>query len=99
MCLLDDFSFSLPSRLSVCLCSRFSHVRLCAALRTVARQAPLSMGFSGVGCWAGHWSAGILEWGAGRALLQGVFPTQGSNPGLLLCRQSFSAEPGRKPHK
>ena len=39
---------------------------------TVACQAPLSMGFSrqeyGVGC---------------RALLQGICPTQGSNPGLL----------------
>ena len=39
---------------------------------TVARQAPLSMGFfrqeTGVGC---HF------------LLQGIFPTQGSNPGLL----------------
>ena len=43
----------------------------------VACQAPLSMGdFSGkntgVGC---------------HALLQGVFPTQGSYPGLLHCRQ------------
>ena len=40
---------------------------------TVARQAPLSMGFprqnTGVGC---------------HALLQGIFPTQGSNP-CLLC--------------
>ena len=43
-----------------------------AILWTVARQAPLSLGFSGkntgVGC---HF------------LLQGIFPTQGSNPGLL----------------
>ena len=42
---------------------------------TVAYQAPLSMGFpnrnNGVGC---HF------------LLQGIFPTQGSNPGLLHCR-------------
>ena len=41
--------------------------------RTTAPQTPLSMGFSskntGVGCHA--------------LLLQGVFPTQGSNPGLL----------------
>ena len=44
--------------------------------RTVACQTPLSMGFSrqdtGVGC---HF------------LLQGIFPTQESNPGLLHCRQ------------
>ena len=43
---------------------------------TVARQAPLSMGFSskdtGVVC---HF------------LLQGIFLTQGSNPDLLHCRQ------------
>ena len=29
-----------------CVLSRFSHVQLCATLWTVARQAPLSMGFS-----------------------------------------------------
>ena len=43
----------------------------CVQLWTVARQAPLSMGFSGkntgVGC---------------RALLQRIFPTRGSNSGL-----------------
>ena len=55
--------------------SSFSHIRLCATLSTVSRQASLSMGFSrqeysnnGVGC---------------HALLQGIFPTQGSNPNLL----------------
>ena len=45
--------------------SRFSHVRLFATPWTVARQAPLAMGFSGkntgVGC---------------RALPQGIVPTQ-----------------------
>ena len=30
--------------------------------------------------------ARILEWGS-PSLLQGIFPTQGSNPGLLHCRQ------------
>ena len=43
---------------------------------TVAHQVPLVIGFSGkntgVGC---HF------------LLQGIFLTQGSNPGLLHCRQ------------
>ena len=56
----------------VCMQSRFSRVRLLATLWAVARQAPLSMGSSskntGVGC---------------RALLQGIFPTQGSNQSLL----------------
>ena len=45
--------------------------------RLAAQQAPLSMGFSGkntgVGC---HF------------LLQGIFPTQESNPGLPHCRQT-----------
>ena len=36
---------------------------------TVAHQAPLSMGFSRQGYWSGC-----------HALLQGIFPTQGSNP-------------------
>ena len=50
----------------------FSRVQLFATLWTVARQFPLSLGFpgkiTGVGC---------------RALLQGIFATQGSNPHLL----------------
>ena len=52
------------------------NMRSLATPWTVARQAPLSMRFSGkntgVGC---------------HALLQGIFETQGSNPGLLHCRQ------------
>ena len=50
--------------------------KLCPTLATpwaVARQAPLSMEFS------------RQEYCL--ALLQGIFPTQGSNPGLLYCRQ------------
>ena len=58
----------------VCVCVCFSHIWLFATLWTVARQAPLSMGYpgkhTGVGC---------------HALLQGMSPTQGSNP-YLLCR-------------
>ena len=46
---------------------------------TITRQATLSMGVSdkntGVGC-------------RSLPLLQGIFPTQGSNPGLLHCRQN-----------
>ena len=35
------------------LLSHFSHVRLCAALWTVACQAPLAMGFSRQEYWSG----------------------------------------------
>ena len=43
---------------------------------SVAHQAPMSMGFSRQEYWVGcHY------------LLQGIFLTQGSNPGLLHCRQ------------
>ena len=59
--------------------SHCSPVRLCATPGSVALQAPLSMGFSRqeieVGC---------------LVLLQGIFPTQELNPGLLCllhCRQ------------
>ena len=36
-----------------CMLSSFSHVRLFATQRTVARQASLSMGFSRQECWSG----------------------------------------------
>ena len=53
--------------------SHFSYVQLFATQWTEAHQAPLSMEFFrqdiGMGC---------------HALLQGIFPTQGSNP-CLLC--------------
>ena len=54
-----------------------SHVRLFATPWTVASKAPLSMGILpgkniGLGC---------------HGLLQGIFPTQGSNPGLPHCGQ------------
>ena len=56
-----------------CLLSSFSRVPLFSTLRTVARQAPLSMGFSrqdtGVDC---------------HALLQGIFLTQRLNPRLFM---------------
>ena len=53
-----------------------SRVQLFATPWTVTRQAPLSTGFSRQEYWGGlHF------------LLQGIFPTQGLNPGLLHCRQ------------
>ena len=60
---------------SVCAQS-LSRVWLFVTPWTVARLAPLSMGFSRQECWSG------LPF-----LLQGIFPTQGWNPGLLHCRQ------------
>ena len=56
--------------------SHFSRVRLFVTLWAVARQAPLSMGFSR----QEHWRVGC------HALLQGIFPTQRSNLHLLHCR-------------
>ena len=52
--------------------SCFSHVRLSATPWTVTSQAPLSMGFS-----RQEYQADCC------AVLQRVFPTQGSNPRLL----------------
>ena len=59
------------------LLSCFSHIRLCETLWTVARQLLCPQDYpgksTGVGC---------------HALLQGIFPTQGLNSGLLHCRQT-----------
>ena len=71
---LEDKAFFPKVKLKVKLLSR---VRLCATPWTVAYQALRSFSVYGifqarVGC---HF------------LLQGIFPTQGSNPGLLHCRQ------------
>ena len=61
----------VPHLQSMCVQS-LSHVQLFVTPWTVAHQAPLSMGFSkqdtGGGC---------------HGLLRGIFPTQGSNLGLL----------------
>ena len=45
---LEDFILR-----SVCVLTHFSHVQLCATPWTVARQAPLSMGFSRREYWSG----------------------------------------------
>ena len=62
----------LDSDKGACILSRFSYVQLFVTLRTVACQAPLSMRFSRQEYWSGL-----------HALLQGIFPAQGSNPHLL----------------
>ena len=55
-----------------CMLSLFSRVQLFVTPWTVARQTPLSMGFSQQEYWSGS-----------HALLQGIFPTQGLNLHLL----------------
>ena len=61
-----------------------SRVRLLATPWTAAHQAPLSMGFSRQESWSGV----PLPIGVGsNSLLQGIFPTQGSNPSLPHCRR------------
>ena len=61
---------------SVHMCQLLSHVRLFESPWTLTHQVPLSMEFPrqdiGVDC---------------HSLLQRIFPTQGSNLGLLYCRQ------------
>ena len=59
----------------VCVCV-LNCVQLFVTPWTVALQAPLSMRFSRQEYWSGLHS-----------LLQGIFLTQGSNPGLLHCRR------------
>ena len=59
-----------------CLSKSLSHVLLFATPWTIAHLAPLSMDFS----WK---TTGV----GSHSILQGIFPTQGSNPGLLYCRQ------------
>ena len=54
--------------------SCFCHVCLFETQWTVVHQASLSMGFSRQDYWSGYF------------LLQGIFPTQGLNLGLLHCR-------------
>ena len=73
----------------VCVPSCFGLVQLFATLWPVARQAPLSVGFS------------RQEYcrGGCRFLLQGIFPIQGLNLCLLLGRQILYPEPpGKAPN-
>ena len=70
-----------------------SRVRLLATSWTAAYQASLSMGFSRQEYWSGHglyssWNSPRQNTAVGSlSLLQGIVPTQGSNPRLLHCRQ------------
>ena len=73
----------LPGK-RTCLLSYFSHLQLFATLWTIAHQALLSMGFSKRGL---------------RALLQGIFPTQGSNLRLLHLQWQAGSLPLAPPGK
>ena len=73
--LSSSSSSNLQSKQYVLLLSCFNHIQLCATLWAVAGLPPLSTGFSRQEYWSG------LLW------LPGYFLIQGSNPGLLHCRQ------------
>ena len=60
-------------RSHACMLSHFSRVRLISAPWSVAHQTPLSLGFFKQKYWSGC-----------RALLQRVFPAQGSNLCLFM---------------
>ena len=62
-----------------------SHIRLFVIPWIIACQAPLSKEFSRI---PGYWNSRILQdtGVSSLSLLQEIFPTQGSNPGLLHCR-------------
>ena len=79
----------LPQALPLSHCAQLlSHAQHFATPWTIVHQTPLSMGIfpgknTGVGC---------------HALLQEIFPTQGSNPGLPHCRWILkTSEPPGKP--
>ena len=70
-----------------------SHVQLFATPWAIAHQAPPPMEFSRQEYWSCHF------------LLQGILPTQGSNPGFPDCRQTYKLShqgspgiPGRVVH-
>ena len=78
--ILRNFVRRAHTQIEDVVCALFNRIQFCNPMYC----SPLSMGFSRqefsrqptlrVGCYA---------------LLQGIFPTQGSNPGLLHCRQFF----------
>ena len=74
---IKTWSLCIQQAKGVCVCV-FNRVQLFPTSWMVTDHDPLSMGFSRQECWSGlgcHF------------LLQGIFPTQGSNLGLLHCRQ------------
>ena len=76
----------------VCVLSHFSHVRLFVIPWTVARQIPLSMGFSRQEYWSG-----LLCFSPGDLPNLGIEPVTPTAPALLV--DSLPTEPPRKPCK
>ena len=70
----------------VCMPSRFSRVQLFATPGTVARQAPLSMGFSRQEHWVGC-----------HALLQGDLPNPGIEPASVMSTDKLYWQMGSLP--
>ena len=78
-------SFShLPTHFVLVVAELLSCVRLCATLRTVAHQAPLSMGYPRQEYWGGL-PVPLAE----DRPNPGIFPIQGSDLQLLDGRYSF----------
>ena len=73
--LLKAYIWIMYKKISAILQVKLSHVQLFVILWTIACKAPLSMEFSRPEYWSGY------------SLIQGIFPTQGSNWCLLHCRQ------------
>ena len=74
--LILSSTLETDTRQCVCVLSRFIHVWLFVTPWTVAHQALHSWNCPGKNAGVGSYS-----------LLQGIFPTQGLNPGLPHCRQ------------
>ena len=80
LCPLSKIHPSIQNRMFIgTFCCRYLVAKSCPTFATlqkiVAHQAPLSVGFPKQESWSG------LPFPS-----PGIFPTQGSNPGLLLCR-------------
>ena len=89
-CVLCPACFASKRQACLCVLSSFSHVQLSATLWTVARQAPLSMGFS---------RQKPTLWSGLSCPPPGILRTRGSNPCLLyLLHQQVGSLPG-KPSK
>ena len=74
--------------LYMCCAQSLSRALLFATPRTVAHQATVSSVHGIPTRLLCPWDSPGKDTGVGcRSLLQGIFPTLGSNPGLLHCRQ------------
>ena len=87
LCLWENVSeWCLITFLDFFKVKSLSHVQLFATPWTIAHQAPPSMEFSG----QEYWSEVPFPF-------QGIFLTQGLNPGLLHCKQTLPSEPPGNP--